>query len=191
MTKVGIIVGTTRPGRTSEAVARWVYGRASARGDADYQIVDIAEFGLPLLDEPIPPSLGQYTHDHTKRWAADIATYDAFIFVTAEYNHSIPGALKNAIDFIYAEWNNKAAGFVSYGSALGTRSVEHLRGVMAELQIADVRSHVALSMFDDFEAFTVFKPRELHHKTLDVMLDQVVGWGGVLKSYRAKLQQPA
>ncbi len=191
MIKVGIIVGSTRPGRRAESVARWVHERASSRGDAEYHIVDIEDFALPLLDEPIPPSLGQYTHHHTKRWAATIATYDAFIFVTPEYNHSTSGALKNAIDFIYAEWNNKAAAFVSYGSALGTRAVEHLRGIMAEIQIADVRGHVALSMFDDFQNFTEFKPRDVHLSSLDSLLDQVIGWGDILKRYRAKLQQHA
>ena len=191
MIKVAIIVGSTRPGRKAEAVARWVHERASGRGNAEYQIVDVAEFELPLLDEPIPPSLGQYTHEHTKRWAREIATYDAFIFVTPEYNHSTSGALKNAIDFIYAEWNNKAAAFVSYGSALGTRAVEHLRGIMGEIQIADVRAHVGLSLFDDFENFTEFKPRDLHLPALDTLLDQVVGWGESLKGYRANIQQQA
>jgi NAD(P)H-dependent FMN reductase len=151
----------------------------------------VAEFALPLLDEPIPPSLGKYTHDHTKKWATKIAAYDAFIFVTPEYNHSTSGALKNAIDFIYAEWNNKAAAFVSYGSSLGTRAVEHLRGIMAEIKIADVRAHVALSLFDDFENFTQFRPRALHLQALDTLLDEVVGWGEVLREFRARLQQQA
>ena len=191
MIKVGIVVGTTRPGRKAETVARWVLEHASRRGDADYQIVDIEQFALPLLDEPLPPSLGRYTNEHTKRWAATIATYDAFVFVTPEYNHSTSGSLKNAIDFIYAEWNNKAAGFVSYGSALGTRAVEHLRTIMAELQIADVRAQIGLSIFDDFERFTDFKPRELHLPLLDTMLDQVIGWGQILKAYRQNLQHQA
>jgi NAD(P)H-dependent FMN reductase len=105
---------------------------------------------LPLLDEPVPPSMGQYSKDHTKRWAAKIASFDAFVFVVPEYNHGISGALKNAIDFLFAEWNNKAAGFVSYGSAYGVRAVEHLRGVCGEIKIADVRAHVMLSLFTDF-----------------------------------------
>lgn len=184
MIKVGIIVGSTRPGRKADAVARWIHQHASRRSDARFEIIDIEDFALPLLDEPIPPSLGQYTNDHTKRWAAKIAAYDAFVFVTPEYNHSTSGALKNAIDFIYAEWNNKSAGFVSYGSALGTRAVEHLRGMMGELQIADVRAHVGLSLYEDFENFTTFKPRELHVPLLNTMLDQVVGWGEALQRYR-------
>ena len=189
MLKVAIILGSTRPGRNGEAVARWVHEHAAKRGDADYQLVDIADFDLPLLDEAIPPSMGQYQKDHTRRWAETIAGFDAFVFVTPEYNHSTSGALKNAIDFIYGEWNNKAAGFVAYGSAGGTRAVEHLRGIMAELQIADVRSQVALSLFEDFESFSKFKPRDVHENSLDSLFEQLVGWGKALKSYREELGQ--
>ena len=124
--------------------------------------MDIRDYALPLLDEPIPPSQGKYSKDHTKRWAAKIASFDAFVFVSPEYNHSTSGALKNAIDFLYAEWNNKVAGFVSYGSAGGVRAVEHLRLIMAELQIADVRAQVTFSLFTDFENFTTFKPAGPH-----------------------------
>ncbi len=110
MLKVAIILGSTRPGRVGEAVAKWVYGIAGKRNDAEFELIDIRDYNLPLLDEQIPPSLGKYSQTHTKTWAAKIAQFDAFVFVTAEYNHGIPGALKNAIDFIYREWNNKAAG---------------------------------------------------------------------------------
>ena len=184
MIKVAIILGSTRPGRKGEAVARWVHEQASRRDDADYELVDVADYDLPLLDEAIPPSQGKYQKDHTKRWAEKIASFDAFVFVTPEYNHSTSGALKNALDFLYAEWNNKAAGFVAYGSAGGTRAVEHLRGIMAELQVADVRNQVALSLFEDFENFSTFKPRDLHLKGLGAMLDQLLGWGGALADYR-------
>ena len=122
--KVGIVLGSTRPNRVGEAVAQWVLELASRRNDAAYELVDIRDFDLPLLDEPIPPSQGKYTHPHTKRWAEKIGGFDAFVFVTPEYNHSTSGALKNAIDFLYKEWNNKAAAFVSYGSAGGVRAVE-------------------------------------------------------------------
>jgi len=158
MTKIAIILGSTRPGRNGEAVARWVLDAARQRTDADFELVDVADFDFPLLDEPVPASMGGYTKPHTLSWADTIRGFDGFIFVTAEYNHGIPGALKNAIDFIYAEWNNKAAGFVSYGSAGGVRAVEHLRGVMAELQIADVRAHVFLSLATEFENYKVFTP---------------------------------
>ncbi len=127
MLRIAIILGSTRPGRKTEPVARWVLDHAQQRGDAEYELVDIAEFDLPLLDEPIPPSQRKYSKDHTKRWSEKIASFDGYVFVTPEYNHSTSGALKNAIDFLYSEWNNKAAGFVSFGSSGGTRAVEHLR----------------------------------------------------------------
>ena len=145
--RIGIILGSTRPGRNGEAVAKWTYEIASKRTDAEYELVDIADYGLPLLDEPVPPSMGQYSKEHTKRWAAKIASFDGFVFVTPEYNHGTSAALKNAIDFLFAEWNNKAAGFVGYGSAGGARAVESLRLVMGELMVADIRLQVMLSLF--------------------------------------------
>lgn len=186
MIKVAIVTGSTRPGRKSEAVARWVLELANSRTDATYELVDIADFQLPLLDEPVPPSQHRYQHDHTKRWAERIAQFDAFVFVTPEYNHGPSGALKNAIDFLYVEWNNKAAGFVGYGSAGGTRAVEQLRLVMAELQIATVRAQVALSLRDDFENWSVFKPQPHHAKTVATLLDQVVAWGTALRPLRQR-----
>jgi NAD(P)H-dependent FMN reductase len=186
MLRIGIIVGSTRPGRKAEPVARWVLENASKRVDAHYELVDIKDFSLPLLDEPLPPSRGQYSQPHTKIWAAKIASYDGFVFVTPEYNHGTSGALKNAIDFIYREWNNKAAGFVGYGSAGGVRAVEQLRLVMAELQVATVRAQVSLSLFTDFESFTSFKPGPQHQGTLSTMLDQLVAWSGALQALRKK-----
>ena len=182
--KIGIILGSTRPNRNGAAVAKWIHGLAVARADADYELVDVKDFDLPLLDEPIPPSQGKYSQPHTKKWAAKIDPFDAFVFVTPEYNHSTSGALKNAIDFLYKEWNNKAAGFVSYGSAGGVRAVEHLRLIMAELQIADVRAQVSLSLFTDFEDFSVFKPAPLHESSVKQMLDQVLAWGAALRAVR-------
>jgi len=184
MIRVGIIIGSTRPGRKAEAVARWVYDIARQRGDADYELVDIQDFNLPLLDEPLLPSRGQYSKAHTKAWAAKIATFDAYVFVTPEYNHATSGALKNALDFLYAEWNNKAAGFVGYGSAGGSRAIENLRLIAGELQLADVRSTVMLSLFTDFENFTTFKPAAMHEKAVGAMLNQLVAWGGALKRMR-------
>ena len=184
MLRVAIIIGSTRPNRNGEAVAKWVYEIAQKRTDAEFELVDIRDFNLPLLDEPIPPSLGQYTKEHTKVWAAKIDSFDAYVFVTPEYNHGTSGALKNAIDYLYKEWNNKAAGFVGYGSALGARAVEHLRLVMGELQIADVRAQVGLSLFTDFENFSVFKPAAHHEQSVNTMFDQVITWGGALKTLR-------
>ena len=189
MLRVAIILGSTRPGRNGEAVARWVYEivKKKEQGkDVEFEYVDIKDYNLPLLDEPIPPSQGQYTKDHTKAWSTKIDSFDAYIFVTPEYNHGIPGALKNAIDFLYREWNNKAAGFVSYGGTGGVRAVEDLRLVMAELQIADVRAQVTLSLFTDFENFRTFKPASYQEQAVNVMLDQVLAWGNALKALRSK-----
>jgi NAD(P)H-dependent FMN reductase len=184
MIKIGIIIGSTRPGRNSEAVAEWVYQLASTRKDAEFELVDIRDYDLPLLDEPIPASMNQYMNEHTKKWAEKIGSFDAFIFVTPEYNHAPTGALKNAIDYLYAEWNNKAAGFVSYGSAGGVRAVEQLRQIMGEIQVADVRAQVQLSLFTDFENFSVFKPGEYQEAPLHTMIDQLVAWGEALKTIR-------
>jgi NAD(P)H-dependent FMN reductase len=186
MLKVAIIVGSTRPGRKAEAVARWVHGIAAKRSDASFEVVDIADFDLPLLDEPLPPSLGQYTQPHTKAWAAKIATFDAFVFVTPEYNHATSGALKNAIDYLFAEWNNKAAGFVGYGSVGGARAVENLRLIMGELKVADVRAQVALSLFTDFENFTTFKPAPQQEAAVNAMLGDLIPWARALQAMRVQ-----
>lgn len=181
--KIGIILGSTRPGRKGDQVAKWVLEQAATRA-ASYELVDLADFNLPHLDEEISASQGRYANDHTKAWAAAIAQYDGFVFVTPEYNHSTSGALKNAIDFIYAEWNNKAAGFVSYGVAGGTRAVEHLRLIVGELQIADVRQQVAVSLMTDFEGYTTLKPLPHLEAGLAVLFDQVESWSGALRSVR-------
>ena len=149
--RIGIILGSTRPNRIGEQVATWVLEHAAGRDDAEFELVDLREHPLPHLDEPMPPSLGQYQNEHTRRWAAKIASFDGFVIVTPEYNHGPSGVLKNALDFLYAEWNNKAVGFVSYGNAGGARAVEQLRMAAAELQMADVRQQVTLSVFTEFE----------------------------------------
>lgn len=184
MIRVAIVIGSTRPGRVGEAVARWVLDNAKKRGDAEYELIDLQEVKLPLLDESIPPSVGKYQHAHTKAWAKTVASFDAFVFVAPEYNHGVSAALKNALDFVYAEWNNKAAGFVSYGSAGGARAVEQLRGILAELQVATVRAQVLLPLSSDFENYTKFRPIEGRESSLGTMLDQVVAWGTALRSVR-------
>jgi NAD(P)H-dependent FMN reductase len=186
MLNVAIILGSTRPGRVGEAVARWVHDIARRRTDASFELVDVKEYNLPLLDESNPPLYGKYTQPHTRRWAAKIAEFDAFVFVTAEYNHGIPGALKNAIDYLFPEWNNKAAGFVSYGSAGGARAVEQLRLVMAEVRVATVRAQVMLSLMTDFENYRAFKPAASHEAQVNTMIDEVVAWGTALQPLRAK-----
>ena len=187
MARIGIILGSTRPNRNGEQVAKWVYDIASRRTDAEFELVDLRDYPLPHLDEPLPPSLGQYQNEHTRQWAAKIASFDGFVFVTPEYNHSTSGVLKNAIDYLYAEWNNKAVGFVSYGSVGGARAAEQLRLVVGELQMADVRQQVALSLLTEFENYSVFKPGDYNLAALSTLLDQVIAWSSAL----APLRQPA
>jgi NAD(P)H-dependent FMN reductase len=184
MTCIGIILGSTRPGRRGEVVAKWVLEVASKRTDAEFSLIDLADYPLPHLDEPMPPSMGQYQNQHTKDWAATIAQFDGFVFVTPEYNHSTSGVLKNAIDYLYSEWNNKALGVVSYGAVGGARAAEHLRLIAGELQMADVRTNVALSMFTDFQNFTDFAPGEHQGQALDTLLGEVIAWSEALAPLR-------
>jgi NAD(P)H-dependent FMN reductase len=184
MPVIGIILGSTRPNRNGEQVAKWVLDNASEREDAQFELVDLRDYPLPHLDEPLPPSFGQYANDHTREWADKIASFDGFVMVTPEYNHSTSGVLKNAIDYLYAEWNNKAVGFVSYGAVGGARAAEHLRLIAAELQMADVRQQVTLSLITEFENFSVFKPGDYNIAALHTLLDQVVAWSAALAPLR-------
>ncbi len=174
---IGIILGSTREGRVSPQVGEWVKSIADQRGDANYEIVDIADYKLPLLGE------ADATEQATA-WNTKLASLDGFVFIVSEYNHSISGALKNALDYARDAWYNKSAGIVSYGSVGGARAAEHLRGILGELCIADVRTHAALSLFTDFENGSVFKPQDLHLTNVNGMLDQVLAWGGALKTLR-------
>jgi len=182
--KIGIILGSTRPGRNGKAVAKWVEGLAQKRTDATFELVDIEDFNLPLLDEPNPAMMQQYTKEHTKVWSKKISEFDGYIIVTCEYNHSIPGALKNAMDFLNEEWQNKAVGFVGYGSAGGTRAVEALRLVAGELHMADVRAQVMLSLFTDFKDMSEFTPDPRNESALTDVFDQVIAWSNALKTLR-------
>ncbi|MFA1819462.1 NADPH-dependent FMN reductase [Virgibacillus oceani] len=172
---IGIILGSTRPGRVSPQVGNWVKEMADQRGEANYEIVDLADFKLPFLGEG---------EEGLHAWSAKLASLDGFVFIVQEYNHSITGVLKNALDSAREEWNNKAAGIVSYGSTGGARAAEHLRGILGELHVADVREHPTLSIFTDFENFTTFKPAELHFDVVQFMLDQTVAWSSALKTLR-------
>ncbi len=189
--KIAIILGSTRPGRKGKAVADWVLAKASGRTSANYDLIDLADYPLPHLDEAIPPSLGQYAGEHTKAWAATIGAYDGFIFVTPEYNHSTSGVLKNAIDYLYAEWNNKAAAFVSYGSLGGARAIEHLRAICSELQIAHVRQQLSFSLFSDFRDFSDFNPAAVHDDSAEVLFGQLETWSDAMKSVRLSLRLAA
>lgn len=186
MLKIAIIIGSVRPVRKGEAVGKWALELAQKRGDAEYTLIDLKEVNLPFLDEPESPATGRYTKEHTKAWSARIAAFDAFVFVTPEYNHGVCPALKNALDFLYKEWNNKAAGFVGYGNAGGARSMQHLANTATELQLAIVRPQVTLLLATDWEEYKVFKPHPRHEKTLGMLLDQLNAWGGALQTLRSK-----
>jgi NAD(P)H-dependent FMN reductase len=189
--KIAIILGSTRPGRNGKAVADWVVDKAAARTTAEYDLVDLADHPLPHMDEPIPPSVGQYAGEHTKAWAETIGAYDGYIFVTPEYNHSTSGVLKNAIDYLYGEWNNKAAAFVSYGSVGGARAIEHLRAICSELQIAHVRQQLSFSMWTDFENFSKFTPGPQHAEAAVILFDQLEAWAEAMQTVRGRQQQAA
>ena len=173
MVRIAIVVGSTRPNRNAADVADWVHEHASARTDARFELVDIADQHLPLLDEPLPPSLGQYKNEHTKAWSAKIASHDGFVFVTPEYNHSIPGAFKNAFDSLAPEWTGKTVAFVSYGADGGIRAVEHWRSVVANFSMHAVRQQVALSLFTELGQDGL-QLEERRAGELDVLVDQLV-----------------
>jgi len=175
---IGIIVGSTREGRVSPQVASWVKAYADTRNDANYELVDIKDYSLPLLGT-------SEDLEGVKAWNDKLATLDGFVFIVSEYNHSLSGSLKNALDSARDPWQNKSAGIVSYGSAGGARAAEHLKGILGELMVADVRAQVLLSLFTDFENFANFKPQALHQDNLKALFDQVNSWGTALKTIRA------
>ncbi|WP_410814142.1 NADPH-dependent FMN reductase [Micromonospora sp. 067-2] len=184
MIRIAIIIGSTRPGRVAPLVADWVRKIAADRVDASFDIVDLADHPLPHFDEPTPPIFDRYEQPHTQAWAATVAAYDGYIFVTPEYNHSTTGVLKNSIDYLYAEWNDKVAGFVSYGVDGGSRATEHLRLIAGELKLADVRSQVTLTLGRDITDGQV-RPSGRQPDKLRMMLDELVAWGGALRTLRA------
>ena len=140
-----IVIASTRPGRVGLPVGQWFYERAAEHGGFDVELVDLAEINLPFLDEPKHPRLGDYAHQHTRDWSAKVYAADAFVFVTPEYNHGYTAPLKNAIDFLWAEWQHKPVGFVSYGGvAAGTRSVQQLKQVVAVLKMVPTVANIAI-----------------------------------------------
>jgi len=183
---IAIIIGSTRPKRNGIAVGEWVQAMAKDRDKASYELIDLKEVDLPFLDEPRSPMQGDYQHAHTRAWSARIAPFDAFILVTPEYNHGTTAALKNALDFLYKEWNKKPVGFVCYGSDSGIRAVEQLRQVVIELQMAPIRTQVSLSLYDDFKDFTEFDPRDVFVKKIPSLFDELEEWAAALKPLRVQ-----
>ncbi|MET8912208.1 NAD(P)H-dependent oxidoreductase [Micromonospora sp. NPDC004551] len=184
MIRIGVVAGSTRPGRKADVVARWVCDIAAKRPDATVELVDLKDHPLPHFDEMLPPSMAPSSRPAVRRWAAAVAALDAFVFVTPEYNHSIPGALKDAVDFLYEEWHHKPAGLVSYGVHGGTRAAEHLRLVLGQVSVPVVRSQVTLSLHTDFAQFRDFRPGPHQEATVGTVLDEVVAWAGALRGLR-------
>jgi NAD(P)H-dependent FMN reductase len=182
--RIGIILGSTRPGRRGESLASWLTDAAREHGGAEYTLVDLADHALGNLDEPGNPTHQNYVHARTWEWSRLVASFDGFVFVVPEYNHSFPGSLKNALDYVYKEWNDKAAGIVSYGGwASGVRAAEALRLVLAELQVATVRAQPAVSTHVGFHE-GAFVPSQGLTAAVNVMLDQLVPWARALREVR-------
>lgn len=189
--KIAVIVGSTRPGRNAGVVTDWILNIASARGDAVFERVDLQDHPLPLLDEAMSAKASalmglDYGNAHTDGWAKVIAPYDGFVFVTPEYNRAIPAVLKNALDFLFAEWGNKAASIVSYGAQGGARASAQLRQSLGELHVATVATEVNLMLYSDFEDFKTFKPAPAHEPVAALMLDQLTAWAVALRPLRAE-----
>lgn len=170
--KIAVIVGTTRPNRLGRGVGEWVMSQLASRDDATFELVDVADQGLPLLDEPNPAGSGIYTQPYSKAWSEKISAFDGFIFVTAEYNHSVPASFKNAFDFLYHEWSNKPVGFVGYGSVGGVRAIEHWRGIVINAHMRQTRSQVGLTFHEDL--IDGISPLELRAGELDAMVDELL-----------------
>lgn len=182
--RIAVVIASSRPHRVGPTVAAWVYAGTRDRDGATYELVDLAEQDLPNLDEPEPAASGHYTQAHTRAWSEKVSSYDGFVFVTPEYNRGLPGQLKNALDFLYAEWNDKAAGIVCYGSSGGLRAAEHLKSVLGELQVATVRAQVSMSIYDDMVDFAEMSPRDFQAGNLSTMLDQTERWARALQTLR-------
>lgn len=185
MKKIAIVLGSVRDGRNSPQVGEWIKELATEHGKAEYSIIDLKDYNMPVFYKRFAEYDGsEEEYARLKDLQEKTVEADGYIFITPEYNHSVTSAQKNYFDLFYSEFNNKAAGIVSYGSFLGGRAAEHLRGILSELQVAHVRQHVGLSLFTDFEGFVNFKPQAMHKDGVNVMLDQLVSWTEALSTLR-------
>jgi NAD(P)H-dependent FMN reductase len=184
--KLHIVIASTRPGRVGPSVARWFEGFASRHGKFDVKLVDLADFGLPVYDEPNHPSLQKYEHEHTRRWAASVAEADAYVFVAPEYNYNPTPALVNALDYVYKEWNYKPCGFVSYGGVSGgLRAAQMAKQLVTTLKMMPMMEGVMVpfvaKMLDEKREFV---SNELIDKSAAAMLDELLKWATALKPMR-------
>lgn len=198
--KIGIVIGSIRDGRNGKAIGDWVAARAAERTDAEFVTVDLKEFDLPLMASATLPAMAdrKYESDNVSRWSRVIDSCDGFVFVTPEYNHSIPAALKNALDYLFAEWHHKPAGIVSYGLAGGVRAAEHLKTVLLEVKAVPVSAQVALSVFEDFtyadptDPASPFEvtPRDHQATALSEMIAEVLAYTTALATLRSPTGTP-
>ncbi|WP_027108893.1 NADPH-dependent FMN reductase [Lacticigenium naphthae] len=186
MTKIGIITGSTRDARVNLQVAHYILENAEKMGGADFEIVDIKDYDLPLLNETVPAAMADrnYTTDDVKRWSTKIDSLDGFIFVTPEYNKNITPSLKNALDYLSPEWSNKAAGIVAYGSTLGVGATMILRMTLSDFNLATVGPFGAFSLFTDFKDMSTFAPSKVHLPTIKAVIETTVAWSTALKTVR-------
>ena len=191
MTVISVIVGSTRQGRFSEKPAQWIFQRLKNRGGVDARLLDLRDFPMPFFDQPVPPAMPgrpAYENEVVKKWTAEIARSDGFVFVTPEYNYGPSAVLKNALDWVYPEWNRKAAAFVSYGSAMGARGIQQLRLTAIELQLAPIRSSVYIpvaTLWAHFQGGDVDAGLTELEATAKTMLDDLLWWTAALKAARA------
>ncbi len=185
MSKVSVIIGSTRPGRVGLPIGQWFFEQAKRHGKLDVELVDLKALNLPLLDEPKHPRLGDYANDHTKAWSQIVKASDAFIFVTPEYNHSPPPALLNAIDYLFSEWTYKPAAFVSYGGISGgMRAVQMLKQTLCTLKVMPIPEAVTITFFSQLMDNGVFNGSEALEKASVAMLDELARWTEALRALR-------
>jgi NAD(P)H-dependent FMN reductase len=184
--KLNVITVSTRPGRVGPAVATWVHERAAAHGAFEVEPVDLADFALPVFDEPKHPRFRDYQHEHTRRWSASVAAADAFVFVSPEYNYTPPPSFTNAVDYLFHEWTYKAAGIVSYGGPLaGARMAQLERLMLLGLKVVVPPEGVSVPMVATHVKDGVFTPPEVLEPSMKAMLDEVAKWAAALKPMRS------
>jgi len=192
MATISVIIGSIRQGRFCEKPAHWIFDLLSKREGVEARLLDLRDYPMPFFDHPMPPGRPgrpPYEHEVVQRWTAQIAASDGFIFVTPEYNYAPPAVLKNALDWVYQEWNRKAAACVSYGGAAGVRSVQILRQSMVELQLHPVRSSVHIPrevLWAHFQGGDVAKGLAELNNSADATINDLLWWTEALRVARAK-----
>lgn len=184
--RLNIVIASTRPGRVGPTVAEWFHGVARADGSFDAHLVDLAEFDLPVYDEPRHPRLQQYEHEHTRRWAESVAAADAFALVTPEYNFGPTPALLNALNYLYNEWSYKPAAFVSYGGVSGgIRAVQVTKLTLTTLKMVPIVEAVTIPFISEHVKDGRFEPTDIHAKSADALLSELHRWAEALTPMRA------